>query len=185
MSAANVTITLPDGSTKQVPSGTTIADFVKNSIGVGLAKAVAVLRETEARSKVVVLLTDGENNIDVITPLAAAQLAAEAKVKVYTVFAGRFVYTVDFFGNLRATEREIDTSELERIAATTGGRFFRARDKAELEKTYAEIERLERTKREEKRYSETYDLYRAFLLPAIGCYLAAWVVATLWTRRLP
>lgn len=154
-------------------------------IGVGLAKAVAVLRETDAKSKVVVLLTDGENNIDVITPLAAAELAAESKIKVYTVFAGRFVYSVDFFGNLRPSEREIDSSDLERIAELTGGRFFRARDRAELEGVYAEIEKLERTQREERRYSQTFDLYLSFLGAGLAAYVLSWFLAATWLRRLP
>lgn len=154
-------------------------------IGIGLAKAVAVLKETPAKSKVVVLLTDGENNIDIITPEDAARLAAEQKVKVYTVFAGRYVYTVDFFGNQRATEREIDTSDLEKIAQVSGGRFFKARDKSELESVYAEIEKLERTKREEKRYSETFDLYPVYLAAALFSYVAAWIFGSTFLRRLP
>jgi Ca-activated chloride channel homolog len=165
--------------------------FVQNraedgtGIGVGLSKAVAVLKETSARSKVVVLLTDGENNIDVITPLDAADLAAREKIKVYTIFAGRYVFTMDVFGRQVATEREIDTNDLQEIAKRTGGRFFRARDKHELEAVYAEIERLERTKREEKRFSETYDLYTWFLLPALACYALAWLSYASWARRLP
>jgi Ca-activated chloride channel family protein len=155
------------------------------ALGIGLAKAVSVLKETSAKSKVAVLLTDGENNIDTISPLAAAQLAAEEKVKVYTIFAGRYVYTMDFFGNPRATEREIDTSDLEEIAKRTGGRFYKARDKAQLEKIYSEIENLERTKRIEKHYSETFDLYMRFLLPALALYGAAWILGSTWMRRLP
>ena len=154
-------------------------------IGIGLAKAVAVLEKTDAKSKVVVLLTDGENNIDVITPTDAAELAAASKIKVYTVFAGRFVYTIDFFGAKRASDREIDTTDLETIASLTGGRFFRARDQAELERVYAEIEKLERTSREEKRFSEAFDLYRSFLLPALLCYATAWILGSTWLRRLP
>jgi Ca-activated chloride channel family protein len=155
------------------------------ALGVGLAKAVSVLKETNAKSKVAVLLTDGENNIDTITPLAAAQLAAEEKVKVYTVFAGRYVYTLDFFGNQHATEQEIDTSDLREIAKRTGGRFYKAKDKADLEKIYSEIEKLERTKRVEKRYSETFDLYTRFLVPALALYVLAWVLGSTWMRRLP
>ncbi len=154
-------------------------------IGVGLAKAVAVLRESDAKSKVVVLLTDGENNIDLITPLAAADLAAQEKVKVYTVFAGRYEYTYDLFGNVRRTQREIDTSDLEKIAATTGGRFYRARDKKDLEHIYAEIEKLERTRRVEKRWSETYDLYLAWLAPALLLHVLAWALGSTILRRLP
>lgn len=155
------------------------------AIGVGLTKAVSVLEKSTAKSRVVVLLTDGENNIDTITPLAAADLAAAEKVKVYTVFAGRYVYTMDFFGNERPTERETDTTELQEIAKRTGGRFYKAKDKADLEKIYAEIEQLERTKRIEKRYSETFDLYLRFVVPALAFYAAAWFFGSTWARRLP
>jgi Ca-activated chloride channel family protein len=155
------------------------------AIGVALAKAVAVLRETEAESKVVVLLTDGENNIDLIAPLEAAELAAEQKIRVHTVFAGRYVFTVDVFGKTHATDRKIDTSELERIAELTGGRFFRATDSEGLEDVYRRIEALERTEREEKRFSESYDLYLAFLGVGLAAYVAAWLSTATWARRLP
>jgi Ca-activated chloride channel family protein len=154
------------------------------ALGVGLAKAVAVLKETQAKSKVVVLLTDGENNIDTITPADAADLAAREKIKVYTVFAGRYVFTVDFFGRQMKTDREIDTTDLQNIAKQTGGHFFKARDKTELENVYKEIEKLERTKRQTKRFSETYDLYPQFLLPALLCYALAWLSYSTWARRL-
>ncbi|MCC6408479.1 MAG: VWA domain-containing protein [Planctomycetes bacterium] len=154
------------------------------AIGRALAKCVAVMRESKAKSKVVVLLTDGENNLDDITPAAAAKLAAEAGVKVYTILAGKFVYQPDVFGRLRPMQQELDTTDLELIAKETGGRFFRARDEAELEKTYAEIERLERTPREERRFVETFDLYRWFLEPALALYLLAWISASTWARRV-
>lgn len=153
-------------------------------IGIGLAKAVAVLSETDARSKVVVLLTDGENNIDLIQPLEAARLAREKDIKVYTIFAGRFVYVTDMFGNPRATERELDTSELQQIAEQTGGRFYRAKDRAQLEEIYAEIERLERTKRYERRYHESYDLYTGFLGMGAALLALAWVLGSTWLRRV-
>lgn len=154
------------------------------AIGVGLAKAVAALKGSKARSRIVILLTDGENNIDLITPQDAAQLAAEEHIKVYTIFAGRYVYVPDMFGNPRPTEREIDTSELQGIAQTTGGRFYRARDRADLEKIYAEIEQLERTKRVEHRYTQTFDLYPRFLALALGLHLAAWLLGASVLRRL-
>lgn len=154
-------------------------------IGIGLAKAVAVLKESDARSKVVVLLTDGENNIDLITPLAAADLAAQEKVKVYTVAAGRYEIGYDMFGNARRSNQEIDTTDLQRIAEKTGGRFFRARDRKDLENIYAEIERLERTKRIEKRWSETYDLYAAWLAPGLLLYVIGWALGSTFLRRLP
>jgi len=152
-------------------------------IGIALAKAVAVLRESEAMSKVVVLLTDGENNLDLITPADAAQLAAEEGVRVYTVFAGSFV--IDSYGRMREIDPTLDTVELREIAEVTGGRFFRARDRKALEKAYAEIEELERSPREEKRFIEHYDLYPRFLYLALAAYLLGWFLASTWVRRLP
>jgi Ca-activated chloride channel family protein len=154
-------------------------------IGVGLAKAVQTLAGSEAKSKVAVLLTDGENNIDSIAPLEAADLAAKSGVKVYTIFAGRYAYAFDAFGRAVPTRREIDTTELRRIAERTGGLHFRARDQAELERAYAQIESLERTKRVVSRRVENYDAYKALLLPALLLQLLAFLGwRTIW-RTLP
>ena len=155
------------------------------AIGVGLFKAVQALQNSKAKSRVAIVLTDGENNIDMITPADAARGAAEAKIKVYTIFAGRYVYVPDMFGNPRPTEREIDTSELEQIAQQTGGRFFRARNRAELEEIYGEIEKLERTKRVEHHFTQTFDLYPRFLALALGLHLVAWLLGSSVLRRLP
>jgi Ca-activated chloride channel family protein len=152
-------------------------------IGVGLAKAVAVLRESVAKSRVVVLLTDGENNQDEITPLQAGEMAAEEGVRVYTIFAG--LYSTDRFGRMVEADGRIDTSELETIASTTGGKFFRARDKAALEACYEQIEALERTEREDSRFAEFYELYERWLVGALVLYLASWLSACTWARRLP
>jgi len=152
-------------------------------IGIALAKAVAVLRESEAESRVAVLLTDGENNLDLITPLEAAELAAEEGIRVYTVFAGSYV--TDAFGRQRRIDPERDAPELREIARLTGGRFFTARDRRELELAYAEIEELERTPREEKRFVEHFDLYPSLLLAALVLHLVAWLSAATWARRLP
>ena len=154
-------------------------------IGIALAKSVAVLRETEAESKVCVLLTDGENNIDLIAPKEAAELAAEEGIRVYTVLAGRYQFQQDFFGNIVATEQEIDATELKDIASMTGGRFFRAKDKAGLEAVYAEIEELERTEREELDRAEHFDRYPPWVLAGLASYLLAWLFRSTWARRLP
>lgn len=155
------------------------------AIGRGLGKAVALLERSDARSRVAVLLTDGENNVADIQPLEVARLAAELGVKVYTVLAGRYVIQEDIFGRVFATEREIDSGELEEIARLTGGRFFRARDRETLERVYAEIEGLERTPRQERRYAETFDLYPALVLAALAAYALAWLSSSTWARRLP
>jgi len=154
------------------------------AIGVALAKAVAVLDSSEAESRVVVLLTDGENNFDDIAPLEAAELAAEKGVRVYTIFSAKFLYELDPFRGWRATEREPDTRELRAIAELTGGRFYRARDEADLQQIYAEIEALERTPREERRFEETFDLYPRLLLPGLLLYALARLSDATWARRL-
>jgi len=154
------------------------------AVGRGLAKAVAALRDSDAKSKVVVLLTDGENNVDDITPEAAAELAAEQGVRVYTVLAGKYVFQQDLFGRVTPTKKELDTTELEHIAQRTGGRFFRARDRQALEQVYAEVERLERTPRTEERRVDTFDLYPRMLLAALLCYATAWLSHATWARRL-
>lgn len=154
------------------------------AIGVALAKAVAVLAASDAESKVCVLLTDGENNVQEITPLDAAQLARREGVRVYTVLAGRYVYTQDIFGNVRPSNAAIDSTELEAIAEETGGLFFRARDVDALESVYEQIEELERTPREERRHVESYDLYH-WLVGAAGLvYLIGWLSRATWARRL-
>ena len=154
------------------------------AIGVGLAKAVSILRESDARSRVCVLLTDGENNIDDITPEAAAELATEEGIKVYTVYAARYVYQRDPFRGFVPTRAAPDTSALEHMAEVTGGRFYRAADRAQLENIYAEIERLERTPRTEQRFEETFDLYPWWLAPALLCAFGAQLARASWWRRL-
>jgi Ca-activated chloride channel family protein len=154
-------------------------------IGVALAKAVALLRESGARSRVVVLLTDGENNVQDILPQQAAELAAEEGVRVYTIYAARNLFEYHPVYGYQATAKEGDTAALREIAELTGGRFYRARDREGLEGIYAEIEELERTPRRERRYEENFDLYPAWLWWAFGLYGVAWLFHSTWARRLP
>ena len=154
------------------------------AIGVGLAKAVSVLRDSDARSRVCVLLTDGENNVEDIPPAEATELAAEEGIRVYTIFAARYQFQRHPFKGLVATDQRPDTSVLEHMASATGGRFYRATDRAELEHIYAEIERLERTPRTEQRFEETFDLYPWFVAPALLLALLAQLARAFPWRRL-
>jgi len=159
-------------------------DLDGTRIGVAIAKAVEVYRDFDATSKVAILLTDGlESENPPITPLEAAQLAAEAGVKVYVVFTGPKEQILQT--PLRRIRQEISTEELERIAEVTGARFFHARDASELEDVYAAIESLERRKRTDETFAEHFDLYPRLLLPALCLYLLSWLSATTWARRLP
>ena len=149
------------------------------AIGSGLARSVAALRESRSKSKLVVLLSDGETTRREIEPAKAARLARSEGVRVYTIMAGKYTYRDDPLRGIVPTEFSLDTSEMELLARETGGRFFRADDEAALEEVYAEIDRLERTEREEIRWVETYDLYPWFLAPALALFALAW--ASLWT----
>lgn len=154
------------------------------AIGVALAKAVAVLRESKAKSRVAVLLTDGENNVEDIEPRAAAELAAEEGIKVYTVFAARYNFQYHPFKGWVPTNEPVDTRALQEMADLTGGHFFRASDRQELEDIYAEIEQLEKTPRSERRFEESHDLYPWFLLPALCCAFVAQLSRATWARRV-
>ena len=146
---------------------------------------MALLRETDAKSKVVVLLTDGENNVPDIQPLEAAELAAEEGIRVHTIYAARNLFIYDPRRGYVPTSKPPDTGELQRIAELTGGHFFQARDRESLEAIYAEIESLERTERREERFEETFDLYPRILWAAFLLYGAAWLSVATWARRLP
>ena len=152
-------------------------------IGVAIAKAVEVFRDVDAASKIAILLTDGEETIEVIRPIDAGQLAAEEGVKVYTIFVGPKVAYRRTMSGYQPTE--VDTSELERIAELTDAEFFHAEEAAALEVVYAEIETLERRERDDERFAEHFDLYPRLLVPAALLYALAWLSLCTWARRLP
>ncbi len=147
------------------------------AIGVALGSAARKLLDSDAESKVVVLLTDGENNIPEVDPAEAAALCKDLGIKVYTIGAGRSVHR-DLLN--RVVEIELRTQVLEDIAATTGGRFFRAKDADALAGVYEEIDDLEKTEREDIRYTDYDDLYHWFVVPA-----AALLLLELLLRRGP
>ncbi|HZL99932.1 MAG TPA: VWA domain-containing protein [Planctomycetota bacterium] len=134
------------------------------AIGVALGQAARKLKDSDAKSKVIVLLTDGQNNMLTVDPMEATALCKDLGLKVYTIGAGRqFQQTL-----LGVREMPGDFRLLEEIAAQTGGRFFRARDTEALEAIYAEIDRLERTERQDVRYTDYDDLYPWLLAPAVA-----------------
>lgn len=133
------------------------------AIGAALGHAARKLRESNAKSKVIVLLTDGEENQFIIPVEDSTALCKDLKIKVYAVGAG-VVLASDLFGNVR--EASLDTTLLEYVAETTGGQFYRARSAQTLQRVYDEIDQLEKTEREDLRYTDYDDLYPWFLVPA-------------------
>ncbi|MGM0589372.1 MAG: vWA domain-containing protein [Bacteroidota bacterium] len=143
------------------------------AIGMGLATSVNRLKESEAKSKVIILLTDGENNAGEIDPVTAAELAETYGIKIYSIGAGTrgtapYPIQDPIFGKRYQNVRvDIDEEMLTQIAQMTGGEYFRATDTQRLEEIYDRINELERTEIEEVIYTDYQDLYPRFVIPAI------------------
>lgn len=152
------------------------------AIGSGLATSVERLRSSDAASRVVVLLTDGENNGGIIPPSIAKELAKLYGIKVYTIGVGTEGYAImpqqTREGVVRSREKvNIDESLLQQIASETGGRYFRARDKAALQTIYTEIDQLEKSTIQLVSYNRYTQL---FYIPALLALLL--LLAELWLR---
>jgi Ca-activated chloride channel family protein len=161
------------------------------AIGMGLANASNMLKDSQAKSKVAILLTDGVNNAGKIDPLTAAEAAKSLGIKVYTIGMGRSgqvpVPVTDLFGQQQVVYQEsaIDEALLQQIAETTGGRYYRAEDTAGLEQIYAEISSLEQSQVKIDSYARYRELAGWLLVPALGLLLGESVLRQTVFRRLP
>ena len=161
------------------------------AIGNGLATAINRLRESEAKSKVIILLTDGVNNRGEIAPLTAAEIAKAQGIRVYTIGVGTEGMApypaIDMFGNITFVNQkvEIDEKTLTAISDMTGGEYFRATDKAKLKAIYDEINQLEKSKVEVTEHVSYHELYLAWVLAALGLLLAEFLLANLVLKRIP
>ena len=161
------------------------------AIGNGLATAINRLRESNAKSKVIILLTDGENNRGEIAPLTAAEIARDQGIRVYTIGVGTRgtapYPTVDFFGNPTVVQAKVQIDEkiLGEIADLTGGRYFRATDNAKLQSIYDEINQLEKSKVEISQYTTYTEEYLRWAAAALALLLVEFLLRTLWLKSLP
>jgi Ca-activated chloride channel family protein len=160
------------------------------AIGAGIGTAVNRLRDTKAKSKVIVLLTDGGENVRNPPALEAAKAAREFNVRVYAVGAGSDykgpIQVIDDDGNFRGMIRaDLDEDLLKEIATASGGQYFRAADTASLRKTYAQIDAMEKQKVETVAFEEWRELFPWFLAPGLGCLLLAVTLEQTRLRRLP
>ena len=157
----------------------------------GLATAINRLRESNAKSKVIILLTDGENNRGEIAPLTAAEIARDQGIRVYTIGVGTRgtapYPTVDFFGNPTVVQAKVQIDEkiLGEIADLTGGRYFRATDNAKLQSIYDEINQLEKSKVEISQYTTYTEEYLRWAAAALALLLVEFLLRTLWLKSLP
>ena len=145
-------------------------------IGLGLAEAVTLLEDSPARSRVVVLLTDGQNNAGEISPEVAAQLASDFDVRVYTI---------GFFSGARPGQVPVNSVALDAIARITDAEHYNARNQEELAQAYADISRLERSRLGERRVVAFREYAPWFLLGAIGLLLTESALRATWLRRYP
>ncbi len=161
------------------------------AIGNGLATAINRLRESDAKSKVIILLTDGVNNRGEIAPLTAAEIAKAQGIRVYTIGVGTRgtapYPAVDMFGNMTFVQQkvEIDEKTLGEIAEMTGGQYFRATDKTKLKAIYDEINQLEKSKVEVFQHITYHELFLVWLLAAIALLVAEFLLSNLVLKRIP
>ena len=161
------------------------------AIGAGLAAAVNRLRDLKSKSKIVILMTDGQNNVPKVAPLTAAEAAQSLGVKVYTIGVGTRgeapMPQVDPFGRKYYVKVKVDIDEktLTEIADKTGGKYYRADSTDTLLKIYNEIDALEKTEVEVKRFVHVQELFDWIVLPGLGLLLVEILLGhTVW-RRLP
>ena len=152
------------------------------AIGMGLATSVNRLKDSRAKSKVIILLTDGVNNSGFIDPKIAIELAVEFGIKTYTIGLGsngtaRAPVAILPTGEFKygMTKVEIDEGLLKEIASATGGIYFRATDNKKLEEIYAEINKLEKTEIEEFKYYNYQEKYRILILLALALLFLEWL----------
>ena len=158
---------------------TRMLDGRRTAIGDGIASAINRLRDSEAKSKVVILLTDGANNAGTLSPKNAATAAAALNIKIYTIGAGGM--RTGFFAN----RNEVDEDTLIQLAQTTGGRFYRARNLANLEAIYDEIDQLEKTEIEVESYTRYQELASAWILAGVLLLSLEQLLSTSRLGRLP
>ena len=161
------------------------------AIGSAIASSVDHLRDSTAKSRIVILLTDGVNNAGAVNPLTSAEAAKSLGIKIYTIGAGTRgdapVPVQDAFGRTRmqTMKVEIDEEMLRKVADATGGQSFRATDTDSLEKIYDSINQLEKTTRKLKKYQQYDELFLWFLVPGLCLLLLELVLSQTRFRRLP
>jgi Ca-activated chloride channel family protein len=160
------------------------------AIGMGLATSVNRLKDSKAKSKVCILLTDGVNNRGTIGPVTASEIAAQYGIRVYTIGVGTHgtapmpVQTV-FGTQIQEVEVEIDEKMLQEVADKTGGRYFRATDNSKLALIYQEIDKLEKTIIDVEKFSKRKDEYFPFLMTALILFAMDFLMRITYLRNVP
>jgi len=166
-------------------------DWDGTAIGMGIVNAVNRLRDSKAKSKVIILLTDGENNAGSIDPITAARIAHTMDIKIYTIGAGTrgtAMYPIDdpILGRqYRPIQVRIDEETLTKIAGITGGKYFRATDAKKLKAIYTEIGEMEQTKIEVTEFTRYQEYFVYFLIAGLLMLLFELILSNTYFKRLP
>jgi Ca-activated chloride channel family protein len=160
------------------------------AIGMGLANAVSRLKDSKAKSKVVILLTDGSNNSGDLSPMTSAEIARSLGIRVYTIGVGTngvATYPMTVAGGVQYVKLpvEIDSKTLSDIASTTDGDFYRATNTRELHEIYKEIDQLEKSKLNVTKFSKKYDAYQPFAALAVLLLMLEILMRITIFRRIP
>ena len=160
------------------------------AVGMGIANAITRLKDSKAKSKVIILLTDGTNNKGDISPLTAAEIAKSFGIRIYTIGVGTngtapYPYPVGNTVQYVNVPVEIDEQTLTQIAGTTDGNYFRATSNSKLKEVYTEIDKLEKTKLNVKEYSKREEEYRWFALAAFLCVLLELLLRNSILKKIP
>lgn len=160
------------------------------AIGMGLANAISRLKDSKAKSKVIILLTDGSNNRGDISPLTAAEIAKQFGIRVYTIGVGTngtAPYPMPTYAGVQYVNIpvEIDENTLTQIAGATDGNYFRATSNSKLKEVYKEIDKLEKTKLNVKEFSKREEAFAPFALIAFICILLELVLRNTVLKKIP
>lgn len=161
------------------------------AIGLGLANAVSRIKDSQAKSKVIILLTDGSNNRGEIAPVTAAEIAKTFGIRVYTIGVGtkgEAPYPFRLPGGMIQTQMipvDIDEPTLKQIATTTGGQYFRATDNASLKEIYSEIDQMEKTKISVREYSKKQEEYKNIALLLLALLLLELLLKHTLLKKIP
>ena len=160
------------------------------AIGNGLATAVARLKDSDAKSKVVILLTDGMNNSGEVAPLMAAEIAKTYDIRVYTIGVGAmgeapYPFMTPWGVQIQNVKVEIDEDLLKQIATETGGKYFRATNNTKLMEIYSEINQMEKTRTTVDSFPVYSELFMRFALIALLALLAELLLRFVILRRIP
>lgn len=181
----NVLIGLYDSVDDEMAGHGTIEDGT--AIGDGIMNALLRLRESKTKSKVIILLTDGVHNCGNVTPLTAAEIAKQYKVRIYTIGIGRngMAPFPTGYNSTIMVPVEIDEKTMIKISEETGGKYFRAEENNDLSEIYSEIDQMERTKLSSSQINKRREIYEPFALAGLIAILLEVILNLLILRRIP